>query len=81
MLEQQFYGHLVLRNSCSIYNNKVCQNRSDDPKRTVGKPVNVMYFENGSDNLYPNPLIGSQYGLQWTYKAADWKELGTERSS
>lgn len=30
----------------------------------VGKPVNVMCFENGSDNLYPNPLIGSQCGLQ-----------------
>lgn len=28
----------------------------------VGKPVNVMCFENGSDNLYPNPLIGSQCG-------------------
>lgn len=44
----------------------------------VGKPVNVMCFENGSDNLYPNPLIGSQCGLQWTYKAAGWRELGTE---
>lgn len=30
----------------------------------VGKPVNVMCFENGSDNLYPNPLIGSQCSLQ-----------------
>ncbi len=30
----------------------------------VGKPVNVRCFENGSDNLYPNPLTGSQYGLQ-----------------
>ena len=33
------------------------------------------------DNLYPNPLVGSQCGLQWTYKAAGWKELRTERSS
>ena len=38
-----------------------------------------MCFENGSDNLYPNPLIGSQYGLQWTYKAAGWRELRTEK--
>lgn len=36
----------------------------------VGKPLNVMCFENGSDNLFPNPLIGSQCGLLRTYKAA-----------
>lgn len=41
----------------------MCQNKSADPERTVGNLVTVMYFENGSDNLYPNPLIGSQYGM------------------
>lgn len=41
----------------------------------VGKPVNVMCFENGSDNLFPNPLIGSQCSLLRTHKAAGWREL------
>lgn len=58
-----FNDTLCSETAAPIYNDKMCQNRSDNPKRTVGKPVNVMYFENGPDNLYPNPLIGSQYGL------------------
>lgn len=31
-------------------------------RSAVGKLVNVICFENSPDNLYPNPLIGSQCG-------------------
>lgn len=46
-------------------------------QRAVGKPVNVVCFENGSDNLYPNPLIGSQCGLLRAHKASEWTEEET----
>lgn len=42
----------------------------------------LCIFKMLPDNLYPNPLIGSQYAtFPQTHKACDWKEAGVERSS
>lgn len=52
-----------------------CANMRRAIQSAVGKPVNVMCFENSSDNLSPNPLIGSQCSLLRAHKAGAGENL------